>query len=222
MFRRPRARFDPDALVLVAPDGNEAAFKWDDHANAAAPRSASAWHLQGIVPGSYNTAAVWLHSGHEVSGYNTSRRLAGTGWGDILWEELPALAAYLAATPAARAGLANPGRIAIFIRELATGQWRRPAPPREPLLGDRLDLHLAVNAVLERRVRRFGMRQVRGEAGPPIEQLVAEVTAQLPKWVRPRVTPDMVTIRVRRHLSTGRWPFDLLLPDHLTDKEQAS
>lgn len=221
VLRRSRARFDADGFVLVDPDGNEAAFSWDDHANAAAPRAASTWRLLGIPPSRYNAAAVWLHVGRGTGGYTTSRRLAGRGWGDILWDELPALAAYLAATPVARAGLADPGRTAILIGELATRGWRRPRPPREPLLGDRLDLHLAVNAVLERHVRRFGGRPVRGEPTPPIEQLVVEVSARLPDWVRPRVTSDMVAERVRRHLSTGRWPFDVLLPDDVADREEA-
>lgn len=221
LLRRPSARFDPDALVLVDPDGSEAAFTWDDHANAAAPRTASTWHLEGVRPSRYNTAVVWLHVGREATGDRTSRRLAGWGWSDTLWEELPALAAYVAATPAARAGLADPDRTSALISALATRGWRRPRPPGEPMLGDRLDLHRAVDAVLARRIRRFGGRPVRGEALPPIEQLVAEVTARLPEWVRPRVTPDMVAERVRRHLSTGRWPFDVLLLDNLADQEQA-
>lgn len=221
LLRRSRARFDPAALVLVDPDGTEAAFMWDDHANAAAPHPAATWHLQGIAPSRYNTGAVWLHVGRETSGYTTSRRLAGAGSGDILWDELPALAAYLAATPAAGGGLADAALAAALIGELATRRWRRPRPPGEPLLGDRLDLHLAVNAVLERHVRRFGGRQVRGEPTPPMEQLVAEVAAGLPDWVRPRVTGEMVADRVRRHLSTGRWPFDVLLPGDVVGEQQA-
>lgn len=36
-----------------------------------------------------------------------------------------------------------------------------------------------------------------------------------------RVTSDMVAERVRRHLATGRWPFDVLLPNHIANEEQA-
>lgn len=102
LTRRPRARFDPDALVLVEPDGAEAAYEWDNHANAAAPAAASEWHLEGIAPSRYSGAEVSLHVGRQTAGHATSIRLAEGGWRHTLWEELPALAAYLAATPSAR------------------------------------------------------------------------------------------------------------------------
>lgn len=54
-----------------------------------------------------------------------------------------------------------------------------------------------------------------------IEQLIAEVSVRLPDRLRPRVTSDVVAERVRRHLSTGRWPFDALLPDDVVDEDKA-
>ena len=206
LTNRPRARFDPDALVLVDAAGVETAYRWDDHAASPTARPQVAWRLVGVPPSRNNRGGMTLYAGEE------HRSLSG-GWTDALWAELPALAAYLGATPAARAGLGRPALARALVDELAAHGWRRPPPPGEPLLGDPLDLHLAVVAVLDRHLRRFGDRPVRGEPVPAVEQLVPEVLDRLPAWVRPRVTPEAVAERVARHLATGPWPFDVLLAD---------
>lgn len=153
-------------------------------------------------------------AGHGDASEVTVDLVAGRGRGQVLWEEIPALAAYLAATPAARAGLADPDRTGTLVSQLRARTWRRPRPPIEPLLGDRLDLHVAVRAVLQQRVpRRFGGRLVHGEPAPPAGELVAEVMDGLPPRVRPRISPERIARHVERHLAVGRWPFDLLLPE---------
>lgn len=217
MFRKPRVRFEPEGLVLVEHGGDETCYRWDDHVAAAthvAP--ASQWELKGIPPSRVSMAALQLKFGRKTYGYSVRRRLATQWWrsalGLVPWQELPALVVYLAATPSARAGLGLPDSVGILIGELATKGWRRPHPPGEPLFGDRLDLHLAVDSVLGQRMRRFGGRAVRGETSPAIDELVVEVIAKLPELVRPRVDVRKVAERIERHLTTGRWSFDVLCP----------
>lgn len=51
-----------------------------------------------------------------------------------------------------------------LLGRLAPGAWRWPRPPRRPLLGDPLDVHLAVVRVLGRHLRRFGRPRRAGRA----------------------------------------------------------
>ncbi len=209
---RPRVRLETAGLICVGAVGSEVLYRWDDHVDGCAnPPPTQQWKLQGVAPSRYNTAAVWLQTGREPSGFTRCERLAGGSWGDARWEELPALAAYLAATPGARPGLDDPARVVALVGELSTKGWRRRRPPLQPLLGDRLDLHLAVQAVIGRQVRHFGGRSVRGEPVPAVERLASEVVTRLPEWVRPRVGAALVMKSIERHLATGRWPFDVLV-----------
>jgi hypothetical protein len=215
LLRRPRLRLEPDALVLVEASGSGTRYRWDDHVGAPTPTQAGRWwRIEGMGRTRTSPASLWLEAAWEDSPYPVRRWLAGRGLADAPWEELPALCAFVAATPAARAGLADPHRVKVLIAELASRQWRDPRPPSQPVLGDRLDLHLTVEAVVGRHVPHFGRRAVRGVWVPPLDTLVAEVTDRLPDWVRPRVQPGQIAQEIARHLATGRWPFDVLLPDH--------
>jgi len=147
-LRRPRARLEPDVLALVDPDGFEAGYRWDDYVVDVKPL-AQGWRLHGARPSRGSIAAVWLLVGDGSSKPATRRRLAGRPLVNMVWEEIPALAAYLATTPTARPGLARPERTADLITELTVERWRRPRPLSAPLFGDRLYLHLAVVAVLD-------------------------------------------------------------------------
>ena len=205
----PRARLDPDALVVAGEDGSEAAHRWDDHAAAASPSPAAVWHLRGAGPRPLAMAAVWLVEGRDPTG--PGRRLATQGWSGAPWVELPALADYLAATPAARAGLAHPERVAALLAGLASGEWREPPAARAgaPPDGHR-DLHDTARAVLGRHARLFGERAVRGEPLPELGRLVAEVRAELARESGAGVGDEEVAAVIRRLLA-GRWPFDALL-----------
>lgn len=213
IMQRPRARFDADALVIVDRTGSERRYKWVDHAKGSSSLpTAERWELYGLPPSRTSFAAVYLGIGDEFRGYSYSRRLAGLRWPNMAgWEEVPALAAYISVTPAAQVGVTHSGCVQNLLCDLAAKSWRRPRKPNEPPYGDRLDAHLAVSAVLNRRMRRFGDRFVRGETVPPVGDLVDQSMNQLPSWVRPRVTEEDIRRRVERHLATGRWPFNALI-----------
>lgn len=78
-----------------------------------------------------------------------------------------------------------------------------------------------MSAVADRHVRRFAGHPVRGEPVPPTDQLIAEITARLPDWVRPRVGAGAIADRLSRHLATGPWPFDVLLAGDVAGSQQA-
>ena len=127
-------------------------------------------------------------------------------------EELPALVAFLVATPEARQGLANTTRTIGLLEQLATKSWIRPRPPSEPMLGDKLDLFVAVNHVLDAiGWRRFGGHPVRGEALPRLEDIAARARLHLINGVSARVDDEVLIQAVEAHLQVGAWPFDVLV-----------
>jgi hypothetical protein len=210
--RRPAARFEPDGVVFVAHDGSEWLLRWPDHSAAGAPLSPSTWGLHGVRPYRGSFGQVRLDGPVAGGGAHRSLRLADRGWGDVLWQEVPALAAYLAATPLAREALVDPERMSMLLGELGSGRWRHPHPPRKPLFGDPLQLDITIELVLGRRSRWFGRRPVRYELMPHPELLVDEVISVLPAHVRDTFSRHAVAVRVHRYLVTGAWPFDVLLP----------
>jgi hypothetical protein len=134
----------------------------------------------------------------------------------VWWEELPALASYLALAPAARDGLTRPARLAALAATLTAGSWRHPGPPTELVLGDRLALDNAVRATLGGHLPYYGGRAMGGRPVPPVEELTAEVRAWLPPGPREWIDDASVRWRLLRHLETGRWPFDVLLGERPT------
>jgi hypothetical protein len=231
---RPRLRFDPDALVLVDKSGRETRHLWDDHdagsgedANAHATATWNAdvetpWYLEEPGP-ARRAASRWRLRGRPRTGRNRPAVVVlGVGRGDEASEQLlaateplataevPALATYLAVTPKARAGLMSLPRVAALLDALRDRRWRHPAPPVRPVRRDRLDGHDAVTAVLAR-YRWIDGRAVQGEPVPSIERLAQEAAILLP-GAGPGIEDEAVTGHLRRHLGTGRWPFDALLP----------
>lgn len=127
-------------------------------------------------------------------------------------EELPALVEFLIDTPTARPGLADRARVQRLVRELASKTWRAPHVALEPMAGDRLDVHIAVERALDEvGWRRYYGRPVRGDV-PDACQVSARARRLLLRTVAERVTEAELTKRVERHLRVGPWPFDVLLP----------
>jgi hypothetical protein len=126
--------------------------------------------------------------------------------------ELPALTEYLKATPAARPGLAMPDRLERLLAELATKEWCKPRPPHEPLLGDPLDIFVAVRRALDLvRWRRIGGLPVRNEPVPDAGYVAQRARALLAPGVSARVDDSKLEEAVDRHIAVAAWPFDVLV-----------
>jgi hypothetical protein len=212
-LRSPRLRFDCEALVLVDRNGQELVFAWDLYAGLPL-RDVGWWRLdeemsQTSIRGSRTLRLLAFDAnGVPMSTHRISIRFGSIRSVGVV----PALAQYLARTPAARAGLRDPARIAALLDDLGAGEWRRPGPPRQPLHGAALDVHVAVAAVLDRVDPRLGDRRVRGTTVPPIADLLPVVLARLAPAVRASVDDADVAATIERHLAAGRWPFDAVLP----------
>jgi hypothetical protein len=125
--------------------------------------------------------------------------------------ELPALTEYLKATPAARSGLAMPDRLERLLAELATKEWCKPRPPHEPLLGDTLDIFVAVRRALDlAQWRRFGGLPVRDEPVPDPGDVAQRARALLAPGVSAHVDDSRLAEAVHGHLAIAAWPFDVL------------
>lgn len=213
--RRPGLRFEPDALVVVEPGGTEHPLSWDDGETPGEGRAHPAWSLHALPRGRGTRVAFRLSLASSAVGGQPGRtaprhlRLASGIRPPS--DALPALCRYLAATPAARAGLADPVRIRALLGDLASSSWRRPEPPHEPLAGERLDLHRGVVAALgEMEWRLIDHRPVAGEPRPVADEVVPAVRAALPEEVASRVSDQRVRDEVERHLAVGAWPFEAL------------
>jgi hypothetical protein len=207
--RRPGLRFEPDALVVVDPDPMaEIQLPWDDGEKPGEQLVRPAWSLHALPRGRGGWAAFRVTIGagsaaRQVRLRSGARPPAG---------ELPALCRYLVATPEARPGLADPRHTRGLLTRLAQGHWRRPEPPHEPLAGERLDLHLTVEATLdELGWRRIDGRPVFGERRPAVDAVVPAVRAALPDELAPKASDERIRDEVERHLAVGPWPFDALL-----------
>jgi hypothetical protein len=238
--RRPGLRFDLDALVVVEPDRTEHALAWDDGEKPGQGLTRPAWSLHALPRGRGNWVAfrltvaradLWDQPGDTEEPTDTGgEEPAGGRGGPASGEraaprhvrlrsgplppsdELPALCRYLAATPDARAGLAHRDRVESLLGRLASGDWRRPEPPHEPLAGERLDLHLTVRDALdELDWRLIDGRPVAGEPHPAPDDVVPAVREALPAEVASRVSDDRIRDEVEHHLAVGAWPFDALL-----------
>ena len=184
------------------------ALSWDDYGTG--------WRLQ------FEPLSRAMRAGARVA-FPPFRALPPLGtsqtgiWPPSSWtappqDELLALALYLAATPAAREGLADMARTSALVRALASEDREQPPPPGRPAHGDTLDMHIAVDRSLDDLGwQRFGGRPVRGEPTPDTAVAAERARLLLSRVVTTRVTDDQLVATVARHLATAPWPFDLLL-----------
>ena len=122
------------------------------------------------------------------------------------------MAEYAARTPAARSGLGQEHSLARLLADLGSRPLFERSPPEHHLMGDKLDIDIAIDKVLARRgVRRFGGRPIRGEPLPTAPDLVAPVREALPAWVRGRVDEAQIEKQVDRLLNVRPWPFGCLI-----------
>jgi hypothetical protein len=206
--RRPGLRFEPDALIVVGPDRDEHHLRWDDGEKPGEHLVRPAWSLHAIPHG----RGAWAAFRVTIGAGSAARQVRLRSGTRPPADELPALNRYLVATPEARGGLADPRRTRGLLTRLAQGHWRRPEPPHEPLAGERLDLHLTVEAALdELGWRRIDQRPVFGERRPAVDAVVPAVRAGLPDEVAPKASDERIRDEVERHLAVGPWPFDALL-----------
>jgi hypothetical protein len=207
--RRPGLRFEPDALVVVDPDPMvEFRLPWDDGERPDEHLVRPAWSIHAIPRGRGSWAAFRVTIG-AGTGARQIRLRSGTRPPS---DELPALCRYLVTTAEARPGLADPRRTRGLLTRLAQGHWRRPEPPHEPLAGERLDLHLTVEATLDDLGwRRIDQRPVFGERRPTVDAVGPAVRAALPDELALKASDERIRDEVERHLAVGPWPFDALL-----------
>jgi hypothetical protein len=204
---RPGLRFEADGLVVVEPDGAERTLPWDDGEKPGQSLARPAWSLHALPRGRGNWVVFRLTIGPPAP-----RQVRLRSGSRPPSSELPALCRYLAGTPEARPGLDRPDRIQRLLGELASGDWRRPEPPQEPLAGERLDLHQAVEqALVELDWRLIDGRPVAGEPRPPVDGVTAAVWRTVPEELAGHVSDTRVGAEVERHLSVGGWPFNVLL-----------
>jgi hypothetical protein len=169
------------------------------------------WLVWGVIGSRYNRAGIRVaHPNMAIRGPHMDVWLPST-WTAPPVEELPALVEFLAATPDARRGLADTRRTGAILAQLATKQWIKPRVPDRPLMGDRLDIYIAVDRSLhDLGWRRFGGRPVKGEPLPAVTEIVRHAHLQLSPPVSRRVSEDQLTEAAQRHLETAPWPFDPL------------
>jgi hypothetical protein len=196
-------------LAIVARDGGTEVLSWET--------GRKAWRLHGVYASRANRAGirvVILPTDSDLwdPTFATRDVWLPSSWRNPPLEELPALVDYLTDTPAARSGLATRGYLEQLLVALADKDWRRPHPPNEPLLGDRLDVYVAINrALAQAHWRRFGLRPVRGEWTPQAQDIAQRARGLLLRGVSERVRDEELVTQVDRFLNTGRWPFDVLL-----------
>lgn len=212
--RRAGLRFEPDALVVVEPgdDTTERRLAWDDGEKPGERLVRPAWSLHALPRGRGNRVAFRLTVARTAALPGAPHQLRLRAGALPPSDELPALCRYLSGTPPARPGLADADRLRTLLARLASGEWRRPGPPHEPLAGERLDLHLVVDDTLEELDwRRIDGRPVAGEPRPTAEEVVTAVRKALPGGLAGRMPDQRLRDEVERHLSVGAWPFDALL-----------
>lgn len=207
-WRRPTLRFEPDGLAVVARNGDIELLPWS--------AGHKAWRLVAQYPtrssrGGIRVLILPAQNDPWNPSYRTRDVWLPSTWTAAPLDELPALVHYLIDTPAAREGLAITQRLGILVHELANRGWERPPGPEAPLLGDRLDVFVAVDRVLkDLKWRRFGRRPVRGEPAPDAQAVASDARTRLLRGVSQRVSDTDLLDQASRHLAVGRWPFDVL------------
>lgn len=220
-----RFRVEPNGLVVVARSG-EHFFAWEDGFPKAPRAGARAWWTYGFAGSRYNFPGVVAVVGtmqHRIVDppWDLPDRKDWTvspGWGfrgmfnGFAYVEFPALTNYLAATPAARPALTNVARLCALLAAFRAHGWRHRRPTGEPLMGDALDMHLAVTRALHVMwPRRYRGRPVRGEPRPGLDDVLAAVRVELPRFVSSRTSDSDIRERLDREFAVGAWPFDALL-----------
>jgi hypothetical protein len=103
-----------------------------------------------------------------------------------------------------------PDRLKRLLAELATKEWCKPRPPHEPLLGDPLDIVVAVRRARGlAQWRRIGGLPVRNEPVPDPGYVAQSARALLAPGVSARVDDSKLDEAVDRHMAVAAWPFDV-------------
>jgi hypothetical protein len=208
-WRRPTVRFEPEGLAIVGRQGSIEVLAWD--------RGGTGWRLSGVMAGRTNRAGIRISVLPAVSDVWHPVYASRDTWLPSTWtmpplDELPALTEFLVTTPSARGHLGDGGRLEALVAELASRAWQRPSPPGEPLLGDRLDIYVAVQRTLDAMGwRRIQGRPVRGEVKPATAEVSQRARQILAPGVMERVSDGALDTAVRRHLDVAPWPFDVLI-----------
>lgn len=212
--RRPRLRFEPGGLV-VATGAGETFLDWDLYLDSG---GGDRWRCSGHPGSRYSRPAVSVYLEHPPPAPYTVARAeewsVPSPWLTLryAWDEAPALAEYAARTPAARSGLGREHSLARLLADLGSRPLFERSPPEHHLMGDKLDIDIAIEKVFARcGVRRFGGRPVCGEPLPTVPDLVAPVRDALPGWVHGRVHEAQIEKQVARLLNVRPWPFGCLI-----------
>jgi hypothetical protein len=212
--QRPGLRFEPEVLLLVGSGDPpiELPLPWDDGEKPGEGLVRPAWSLHALPRGRGSRVAFRLTIARPGGGRSAPRHVKLKAGALPPSDELPALCRYLSANPGARPGLADADRARTLLARLAANDWRRPGPPHEPLAGERLDLHVLVEATLdELGWRRIDGRPVAGEPRPATDDVVDAVRRALPDEQAARMPDERIRDEVDRHRVVGAWPFDALL-----------
>lgn len=208
-WRRPTLRFEPEGLAIVSRHGSTEVLAWE--------LGRTGWRLSGVMASRANRAGIQISELPAVSDvwhpvYATRDTWLPSTWTVPPLEELPALTEFLVTTPSAHGHLADDARLEALVAELAGRAWQRPSPPGEPLLGDRLDIYVAVQRTLDATGwRRIQGRPVRGEVKPGRAEVSQRARQILAPGVTGRVSDAALDTAVRRHLDVAPWPFDVLI-----------
>jgi len=206
---RPTLWLEPDRATMRSRKGVVVAdLSWEGFG--------STWQLGPVFASRVNRAAILLAlpplDVAPAPGARRTQFLMPSTWSTPPLWELPALAEYLSAMPAARPGLADPVRASALLAALASKEWKRPAPVGRPLLGDKLDMFVAVERSLnDFGWHRIGGRPVRGEPRPAVADVVERARLLMLPGVAARVTDAQLVAMVEHHYTTATWPFDTLL-----------
>jgi hypothetical protein len=206
-WRRPTLRFEPHGLIVQPRSGEPEVFPWDGESKQ--------WTLTGRPGSRLERSSIVVSGTTRATPGSSEVRLPGSLWsGGTPLLELPALTEYLRSTPEARSALALPERIERLLGELATNVWVVPRPPHEPLLGDPLDIHVAVSRAIDSaQWRRLGGRPVRNEPAPRPDDITRRARSLLSPGASARIDDEELTAAVERHLGVAAWPFDVLVRD---------
>jgi hypothetical protein len=218
LFKRQRAVVTPAEVRLIG-RSDERVLAWADGSVEGASGNGR-WGVTGDMGSRASVPSVSFVWDVDKWGVRQQCRITSGGLVGIAFNEIAAFVDYLILTPEARRGLGVPGQVRLVIEELrsqvrsqiGTLVWKQHGVVEEPIMGDRLDLHLAIERVLAVAwTRRIGHRPVRGEPVPEPEPLVDRVRLELPRRLRAHITDQQILDRLRAMTAADPWPFDLLL-----------
>lgn len=191
-------------------------FAWESYIDAIAPKDG--WRCLGCPGSRYSRPSVSVSSerrSEKTLDFPQTREWSiPAPWLSLryAWAEVPALVAYLVATPGARDALQDGERLLRLVEAFKAGpMFERPLPEHHAM-GDKLDIDNAIEKVFAATgLRLFGGRPVRGEPLPPSADLVPAVRKTLAPRVQERAEDDEIERRIARFLAVRPWPFDCLL-----------